>query len=217
MQQTWLVQNEENHDLIIFMLGWAASPNAICHITPAGYDVLAFYNYTDVVPLRAEDFKRYRRIYLFAWSFGIWVAEQCCQELPLYRAIALNGTPYPVDANWGMRLRVVLRSMRALAKSGAANPFASGADEGRYMPDGPYEERPAAAKVDELMFLAAQAEQHSAPHIKWDRAFIANKDEIFPPARMWDYWKTVGLGTEFDSYHYPFSNPELVLNELRDS
>ena len=63
MQQTWLVQDEGNQDLIIYMLGWAASPNAICHITPAGYDVLACYNYTAVVPLSAEAFSRYRRIY----------------------------------------------------------------------------------------------------------------------------------------------------------
>ena len=90
MQQTWLVQKEENQDLIIYMLGWAASPNAICHITPAGYDVLACYNYTAVVPLHAEAFSRYRRIYLFAWSFGVWMAEQCCRELHLHRVTAQN-------------------------------------------------------------------------------------------------------------------------------
>lgn len=214
MQQTWLVQDEGNQDLIIYMLGWAASPNAICHITPAGYDVLACYNYTAVVPLSAEAFSRYRRIYLFAWSFGVWMAEQCCRELPLHRAVAYNGTPYPVDRDRGMRLRVVLRSMRALAKTDGSNPFSEGAEEGRYMPSGPYPDRSAAEKVDELMFLSARAEEHSAEHLQWDKAYIADKDEIFPPANMRKHWHSVGLGTEFDSYHYPFAKAEIVLQEL---
>ena len=215
MQQIWLQQNPAHRDLIIYMLGWAATPNAIQHIATPGYDVLACCNYTELSPLRAEDFTRYRRIYLFAWSFGIWVAEQCCKELPLYRAVALNGTPYPVHPEWGMRLRVVLRSMRAMAKSGAANPFAEGAEDGRYMPAGPYPDRTAEEKVDELMYLAGLAETSSAAHLHWDKAYIADKDEIFPPARMWAYWQTAGLGTGFDSWHYPFANPAIVLDELQ--
>lgn len=217
MQLTTLKGSAGNRDLVLYMLGWAASPNAVLHIeTPAGFDVMACYNYTELRKLRAEDFAGYRRIYLFAWSFGIWVAEQCCRELPIHRAVALNGTPYPVDAKWGMRLRVVLRSMRAMAKAGTDNPFMAGAEEGRYMPTGPYPDRSAGEKVAELEFLAGEAEKESAPHLRWDKAYIADKDEIFPPARMWDYWQTVGLGTGFDSYHYPFANPAIVLNELQD-
>ena len=216
MQQIWLKQEPTHQDLIIYMLGWAATPNAILHIDTPGFDVLACCNYTQLNRLQAKDFARYRRIYLFAWSFWIWVAEQCCTELPLHKAIALNGTPYPVHPEWGMRLRVVLRSMRAMAKSGAANPFADDAQAGRYMPDGPYPDRPAADKVDELMFLSGLAEQNSAAHLHWHKAYIADKDEIFPPARLWAYWQTVGLGTGFDSYHYPFANPAIVLNELED-
>ena len=41
MQQIWLKQDEANRDLIIYMLGWAASPNAIQHIDTPGNDVLA--------------------------------------------------------------------------------------------------------------------------------------------------------------------------------
>lgn len=217
MQHITIKESPGNQNLILYMLGWAATPNAVLHITPPeGFDVQACYHYTALKPLRAEDFARYRRIYLFAWSFGIWVAEQCCRELPIYRAVALNGTPYPVDAKWGMRLRVVLRSMRAMAKAGVENPFMADAEEGRYMPTGPYAEQSTGEKVDELMFLSGEAEKESAAHLHWDKAYIADKDEIFPPARMWDYWQTVGLGTGFDSYHYPFANPAIVLNELQD-
>lgn len=217
MEKHWLRQSAENQDVIIFMLGWAATPNAVYHITPPGFDILACHNHTgEPEVMKAEDFARYKRIYLFAWSFGVWVAEQSCRELPLHRAIALNGTPYPVDARWGMRLKVVLRSMQSIAKNGGENTFATSADaaDGRYIPTGPFPDRSAEEKVAELIKLSERAKEYSAAHLTWHRAYIADKDEIFPPARMQDYWGSVGLGTTFESYHYPFANPDIVLNEL---
>lgn len=214
MQQYWL-RKEGKQDLILYMLGWAATPNAINHICPAGYDVLAICNYTAITPLSTAVLGNYRRIYLFAWSFGIWVAEQTCQELPLYKAIALNGTPYPVDDRYGMRLRVVLRTMRNLARSGT-NAAAEHQDASRYMPDGPYPDRDAFEKIAELENLAAWSKDSPAPTLAWDKAYIADKDEIFPPANMRAYWEPRGLGTSFSGYHYPFVHPEIVLNELDD-
>ncbi len=198
------------------MLGWAATPNAIAHICPTNYDVLAICNYTQITPLRKEDFASYDRIYLFAWSFGVWVAEQTCRNLPLYKAIALNGTPYPVDTRYGMRLRVVLRSMRQLARMGGNNPAAEHQEASRYMPDGPYPDRSPHEKVTELENLAAWSTENTECSIQWDKAYIADKDEIFSPNNMRAYWEPLGLGTSFASYHYPFSSPHIVLDELND-
>ena len=216
MQEAWLQQDATNRDLVIFMLGWAATPNAVYHIAPTGCDVLACYDYRSITPLVPERFTRYRRIYLFAWSFGVWVSEQCCRELPLYRAVALNGTPYPVDPHYGMRLRVVLRTMRTQIRNGGSNPFAAGDNaDGRYIPTGSYPDRTAEEKLDELNLLAERAAADSTPHLRWDAAYIATRDEIFPPDNMRAYWNPLSLGTEFDSFHYPFSDPQLILNELK--
>lgn len=213
MQQSWLIK-KGHPDLVLYMLGWAATPNAVCHITPPNCDVLACYDHRSIAPLKAEDFAAYRRIYLFAWSFGVWVSEQCCRELPLYKAIALNGTPFPVDDRYGMRLRVVLRTMQGLARVGM-NPFNEKAYGGvRYIPDGPFPDRPIEDKIDELNRLADWSKADSAAHLRWDAAYIGDKDEIFPPAKMWAYWESVGLGTGFDSYHYPFANPSIILDQL---
>ncbi len=215
MKQDWLVK-EGNEDLIIYMLGWAATPNAVLHIATPGCDVLACYDHRELAPLRAEDFARYRRIYLFAWSFGVWVSEQCCRELPLYRAIALNGTPFPVDERYGMRLRVVLRSMRGMAKTGG-NPFADAGGEGvRYSPAGPYDELSIEEKIDELNQLAGRSREDSAARLRWHTAYIGSKDEIFPPANMRAYWEPLGIAREFDSYHYPFAQPAVVTDNLGD-
>ncbi len=216
MQQIWLRQ-EGNRDLILYMLGWAATPNAVCHINTPGYDVLVCCDHRSIAPLNPAELAGYRRIYLFAWSFGVWVAEQCCRELPLYRAVALNGTPYPVDERYGMRLRAVQRSMRTLAKLGGENPFNDGSQGGiRYMPAGPFPERSIEEKIEELDLLAAWSRDNSAPHLHWDAAYIGDKDEIIPPDRMRAWWHSVGLGTEFESYHYPFANPDIVCKHLGD-
>lgn len=216
MQEDWLIQDEKNDDLVIFMLGWAATPNAVYHIRPAGCDVLALCDHRTMAPLAPDRFVRYRRIYLFAWSFGVWVAEQCCRALPLHKAIALNGTPFPVDDRWGMRLRVVMRTMQGLARVGM-NPFNEKAYGGvRYIPDGPFADRPIEAKIDELTLLAERSKADSAAHLRWDAAYIGTKDEIFPPDKMRDYWHSVGLGTEFESYHYPFADADIVLRHLND-
>ncbi len=213
MQETWLKQ-EQSPDLVLFVLGWAATPNAVNHIAIEGCDILCVDDYREMHPLRAEDFAQYRRIYLFAWSFGVWVSEQIARELPLYRAIALNGTPFPVDDRYGMRLRVVMRTMQGLAKVGM-NPF----NEKTYgavraIPEGPYPDRSIEEKIDELQLLAERSKGATESQLDWTEAYIADKDEIFPPQKMWDYWQTRGLGIGFESYHYPFSDAQLILNHL---
>lgn len=216
MQQSWLKRKQQS-DLVLYMLGWASNPNAVLHIDPPNCDVLAVYDYREAAPLRAEDFANYRRIYLFAWSFGVWAAEQYCRQLPLYRAIALNGTPYPVSDEYGMRLRVVLRTMQGLARTGAT-PFDEQAyEKGRVMPSGPYPDRTIDEKIDELTTLAEQSRQNSSANIHWHKAYIGDKDEIFPPAKMEAYWSRVGLGTHFSSYHYPFTHAHIVLDHLEPS
>lgn len=209
MQREWLSRRGEQ-DLVLYMLGWASTPNAVCHIHPPGCDVLAVYRYMSLEPFAAGDFAEYRRIYLFAWSFGVWAAEQCCHELALHRAIALNGTPYPADARYGMRLRAALRRTRSMARQGEPPPV-------QQEPQGPYPEPSMQERAEELTRLAEWSQASSAAHLRWDKAWIADKDEMFPPANMWAWWGSTGLGTGFDGHHYPFADPAIVLNELGDT
>ncbi len=214
MQETWLRQ-QGAQDLIIYILGWGTSPNAVYPIDHGpGFDVLACCDHKEFHRLEPERFTSYRRIYLFAWSFGVWVAEQSCASLPLYKAVALNGTPLPVDDRYGMRLRVVRRTVQGMARVGF-KPFqdkAFGKDAD--LPEGPYPERPVQDLIVELDILAEASQSNTPENIAWNAALIADKDEIFPPAKMWAYWETRGLGTGFESYHYPFADPATVLQFL---
>ncbi len=213
MKQDWLIQSPGNRDLILFMLGWGATPNAVYQLPfPEGYDVLCCYDHRSLTPLNAADFAGYERIYLFAWSFGVWVAEQNCQALPLHKAIAINGTPYPASPQYGLRLKVLLRTIRSVAALGG-NPFKDESSPERYAPAGPYAEPTSRQQLEELEFLADACQSlPEQPHLNWTRAYIATKDEIFPPDRMRAYWGE--KGTDFESYHFPFYNESIVMGEL---
>ena len=213
MKQDWLIQTPGNKRLILFMLGWGATPNAVYQLPfPAGYDVLCCYDHRQLTPLRAEDFAGYERIYLFAWSFGVWVAEQSCQALPLHRAVAINGTPCPASPQYGLRLNVLLRTIKSVATMGG-NPFKDETRPERYAPAGPFAEPASRQQLEELEFLSEACQTLPVqPHLSWHRAWIATKDEIFPPARMRAWWGE--LGVDFESYHFPFYYPEIVMSEL---
>ena len=216
MKQEWLIQAQGNKRLILIMLGWGATPNAVHHLDfPAGYDVLCCYDHRRLTPLRAEDFASYERIYLFAWSFGVWVAEQSCQELPLHRAVAINGTPYPASPQYGQRLKVLQRTIKSVATMGG-NPFKDEAHPEKYAPAGPFEEPTPQQQVEELDFLADACQTlPEQPHLPWSRAYIATMDEIFPPSRMQAYWGESGV--DFESYHFPFYNESVVIDELQEA
>lgn len=213
MQETWLIRGG-NRDLVIFMLGWSATPNAVRHIRPAGCDVLACCRYTELRDFQPGEFCAYRRIYLFAWSFGVWAAERCCSRLPLYKAVAYNGTPFPVHDRFGMHPRVVQLTLRGLSRVGMKPFLEKTYGSAQAVPQGDFPERSLEENIAELGYLAEQSAQNSAPSILWNKAYIAAGDAIFPPAAMRAYWGSAGLGTGIAGPHYPFADPRVVLDEM---
>ena len=53
-----------------------------------------------------------------AWSFGVWVAEQVCRDIPFRRAVALNGTPLPVDARYGIPPQAMAVTRQGIRRTG---------------------------------------------------------------------------------------------------
>ena len=86
MEQHWITR-EENRDLIIYALGWGGDYHLVDHIRPDGYDLLCTYDYRTISPVSPESVARYRRIYLFAWSFGVWVSELIFRGITFYRTV----------------------------------------------------------------------------------------------------------------------------------
>ena len=117
MREHW-IKKEEGPDLLLIALGWACDERAAAHVVPDGYDVLCTFDYRDIRPLPPGLAAPYRRIVLLAWSFGVRAAERICRDIPLDRAIALNGTPYPVDDRLGIPRRSMLVTQKGIRRAG---------------------------------------------------------------------------------------------------
>ena len=81
MQKHWLKRTGAP-DLIVVALGWASEPRLVQNISTERHDVLVLYDYRTLEPLAAADTAPYEQITLLAWSFGVWVAEQVCRDIP---------------------------------------------------------------------------------------------------------------------------------------
>lgn len=212
MQKYW-IKRQGNPDLILVVLGWACDPHAVEHLTFPGYDLLCTCDYRTLEPLDRAEFGTYGRVILFAWSFGVWVSEQICREVPLHRAVAFNGTPYPVDDRFGIPRKALMVTLKGIHKVGieAFNRRTYGASYDRLAPY--FETRPLEERVDELQFLFETSMLPYTPSLPWNDAVIGREDVIFPPKNMIAYWGNKAHLTS--GPHYPFGDPE-VLREYLD-
>lgn len=212
MQQHWITR-KSNSKLIIYALGWGAEPGVVAHIAPEGYDSLAVYDYRSVEPLPYDLSYKYDSIYLFAWSFGVWAAEQITGNLPLTRAVACGGTPLPVDDHYGIPRRPFALTLRSIRSAGTDEflrrtygefyPIAAAIQPSRSLEE----------LVGELEHLYTESAKPYRQHIKWDKALIGSLDVIFPPENMAAYWGQTGTIVE-GMPHFPFADPATVTGEL---
>ena len=212
MRQDW-IKHKENHKLIIFVLGWGSEPGVVSHITPEGYDILITYDYRRIECLDKDLFSDYEQIYLFAWSFGVWVTEQIFNDIPLSRAIACGGTPLPVDDLYGIPRRSLMLTMRKLNPDtidefcrkvyGKSYPVVIQIPPSRSLED----------MHTELEHLYKESTKPYQPKIKWDKAIIGSQDTIFPPENMKRYWGNIGHVVE-GMPHYTFADTTTVTDEL---
>jgi biotin synthesis protein BioG len=114
MERHWL-RREGGSRLAIFVLGWAVDWRIVERAAPEGCDVLAVYDFRSVEPVTIGS---YSECYLFAWSFGVRGAESLFGGEKFTRAVALNGTPRPVDDLYGSAPRRLEATLRGLAAGG---------------------------------------------------------------------------------------------------
>lgn len=224
MQAHWL-NKEGNSSIIVFVLGWASDWPIADNILPKGYDAVCIYDYRGIGHYidsdRMDDFllnndikpESYGESYLVAWSFGVWVSEMLFKNTEFSKAIALNGTPFPVHDLFGIPTRVMDVTIHGLMKSGME--LFDKRTYGEHSDKFPHKHY-SGTKDDyvyelELLNEYARAEYH--PAIKWDKAIIGTEDKIFPVENMKRYWNT--LGDLLPLQHFPFINSEIITNWLR--
>lgn len=212
MEFHWL-RRGQNDRLVLFVLGWAADYRVVEHIGLPGCDVLAVYDYGGGLDDGlAEKIAGYGDVRLLAWSFGVWVAERLLAGVELTRAVALNGTPVPVDALYGIEPRRMAVTLRGL-KAGGMEAFdrrAYGEHFDRLRPV--LSPRPQERNIAELEYLVEASAAGHAASLRWDKTIVGSEDLIFPPENMVRYW---GSRAEvLPLPHYPFADGGLIEKEI---
>lgn len=95
----------DSNRLIIFFNGWSLDENIIKHLDTVNYNVLMFYDYSDLEISEEilEKCNSYQEINIISWSFGVWACSAVINKFnKLKNVIAINGTPVPIDNSFGI-------------------------------------------------------------------------------------------------------------------
>ncbi len=194
MNSTWL-RTGDGGEVHVFALGWGQTAAAVPpESLPAAGDVLALHEWHRDGALPSLD--GYGRRNLIAWSFGVWAAARLAAAWD--RALAVNGTLTPVDAECGIAPEIFNATVEQW------RPRVSAAKFWRRMgaPSGP--ERRDADLLEELeYFAAAVAASPEAPNC-YGAAWIGRRDRIFSAENQCRSWaRHAGVAVhEFDWPHW---------------
>lgn len=196
MRCEWLTQNKSG-SLILFFNGWGMTSKSIEHLTAENarthtFDCLHFFDYQSrEVP--QSDFSGYAKIYLIAWSMGVYMSSLL--QLPFTKKIAFCGTGNPIDAGEGIAPKIYTLTIESFSEK--TLPLFS-----KKIGFAMDTNRPAAELRQELIAIQG----YELPKASFfDCAFIASQDSIFTPKAQEKHWsKNAKKIISLNCKHYPF-------------
>ncbi|NEX11287.1 MAG: DUF452 domain-containing protein [Prosthecochloris sp.] len=214
MKTIWIEQRN-NRRVLVFFNGWGMDEQIARYIhssTPGTfeYDVLACHDYHDLL-LPEEDRQRlaaYDERVVVAWSFGVYAALNSGLE-HVGRAIALNGTPYPVSCSEGIAPEIFQATLDNWSEDGRER-FMRRISGGRDLAC-----RLAAVglrrSIDEqkselsaLQRSLTDSSSQAEPGWLYSHAVIGARDMIFSPDAQKRAWRDLPLTVVETMPHVPF-------------
>ena len=203
MKQCFLKKAAGNRGLILFFGGWGSSPELFSGLeTEPGYDCIFCWDYRDL-GFSFDSLGGYDRVSVYAWSMGVWVAQHVLSgrlAVEPEAAIAVCGTPHPVDDLRGIPRAVFLGTMKNMSDP-VLRKFRKrmcGHDLDAYM------SRVGNRTVEELseelesLFAFVTGAEAGIPvaglRLSWNVAVIGEDDLIFPAANQLRDWTSEELG-----------------------
>ena len=205
MKKHW-IQKHDSPNLILYFSGWGMDHAAVESLELVEDDICVVYDYTDLSNFEESDFKSYQSIRLIAWSMGVWVAAFLLQnsELKITQAIAVNGTPRPIDDQFGIPEAVFLGTLNGLSADSLPK-----FDRRMCGSKAVYQQFVHISRSSSINALKFELQNiydfvmaNPQPQLKWTKALIGQTDMIFPASNQKYYWND--LGEELDMPHFPF-------------
>lgn len=186
--QTQLYTQPNVTALIIYFAGWGTSPELVRHYPlPKNCDLLLCWDYRTLD--FQFDFSSYSQIHLVAWSMGVWAAEQVLPDLPFANAVAINGTPLPMNDEFGIPDAIFKGTLEQLTPATHQKFTRRICGSGELLAQYQATPSPEFEQVyAELAAIYSQLPHSKPPHIRWQKAIIGSKDQIFPAKNQQAYW-----------------------------
>jgi biotin synthesis protein BioG len=215
MKTAWL-RKEGTEELLLFFHGWGMDRRIVEYLLAESLsegfasDLLLCYDYTTLEPEAGvmSEVSQYDRITIVAWSFGVWVAQHM-KLPPIDRAIAINGTLHPVNAQKGISHQVFQATLDAWSEE-SRNRFnrrMCGTGEILALFSGMSPDRAAADQRTELEQLQEHVLRQGltdGPAWQYDHAIIGGRDLVFPAQQQYNAWRGVPQTVIADMPHFPF-------------
>lgn len=212
MKTEKLIHHPGARQLILCLAGWSASPELFRRLTADNdQDVWVCYDYRQLD--FTESLAPYDKVYLVAWSLGVWVAEQLFA--PIIRqtastiqwtAVAINGTGTPISDEQGIPEAIFQGTLDHLDETGRQhfNRRMCG-NRAHFAAYKELPERPLDEIQEELQQLFIQIKATRQPvSFPWNKVWLSRQDRIFPIDNLRNYWREHSSVSETDSPHEPF-------------
>lgn len=220
MKAEWIVQRGGGR-LLLFFNGWGMDRGVADWLAStssafAGRDLAVVYDYRDIsLPdWLGEAVAGVDSVELLAWSMGVWAAARAGLERVDF-AVALNGTPWPRDAERGIAPEVFSGTLDGWNDAnrqrferrmmvGVPQKVVESARSGRSSAD----------QKEELQAIADALSAESllaAPGWNYSKAIIGGRDQIFRAENQRRAWLQAGVPVlDYPAMpHFPFHHPEL--------
>ena len=217
MKYEYIIQ-EQNPHLLLFFAGWASDPTPFRHYHPKDRDFIICYDYRTL----EHDFLAssvYHEVDVVGWSMGVWAASHIVPQLgvSINHSIALNGTPFPIDAELGIHPDIWQGTLdnlspaslhkfcrRMCIDSNAFHQFL------RITPRRPVDEL-----AEEMRAITRLQDTLATPTFRWQEAVVGSRDRIIPPANQIRAWQTLGISSHTsDIAHYDEPTFQHYLQDL---
>lgn len=203
MIQKFIIQ--ENHPrLLIFFAGWGADETPFKDYRPANSDYMICYDYRNL-SFDSQVLKSYKKVNIVGWSMGVWAASQVLGQMIEYHnktlldnslpkfgsAIAINGTPFPIDEERGIPPAIYHATLEGLTGA-SLHKFLrrmceNSAEFKKFLAVTPH--RPLEELREELIAIERMYTTQPAYSFKWNLAVISTEDRIIPPANQEKAWE----------------------------
>lgn len=202
MKQVYII-HEHHPQLLLFFAGWGADETPFKEYRPAGSDYMICYDYRDL-SFSYEVLEEYESVVIIGWSMGVWAASQvmgnikssaeastASRALPTVRAaIAINGTPFPIDEERGIPPAIYHGTLEGLTGA-SLHKFlrrmcANSAEFKQFLAVTP--RRPLEELREELTAIEQMHATLPASTFEWNTAIIGTNDRIIPPGNQKKAW-----------------------------